>query len=114
MPWHRPRPFVHKGRTVRYDYEPYMWMENNEFKGFLVDVERTILERMGQKYVFVEFTNAEKVIMDIKDGSNHCAVGVPVIPDFEQILNLSDYCGGVYYIRISNNQLIHISKVIIF
>ncbi len=32
----------------------------------------------------------------------------------KEIINISCYSGGIYYIRISNNELIHISKVIIF
>ena len=76
--------------AVRYDYGPYMWVENNNFKGFLVDVEKTILKRMGQNYIFVEFTNAEKVVMDLKDGKVHCTIGVPKIQDYEQLFNLAD------------------------
>ena len=67
-----------------------MWVENNEFKGFYVEVESAILERMGQKYVFVEYTNSEKVVMDIKDGSIHCGVASPIIPDFQQLANFAD------------------------
>ncbi len=67
-----------------------MWVKNNEFKGFWVDVERSILSKMGQKYLFVEFTNAEKVVTDVKDGTLHAAIGAPIIPDYQQILNFTD------------------------
>jgi hypothetical protein len=33
---------------------------------------------------------------------------------YEGIINISGYSKGIYYIKISNNELIHISKIIIF
>ena len=77
--------------AVRSDYEPFMWLDSNgELTGWLVDVERTIWDELGQSYRMVPYDDVGKMGQDVKSGVAHAALAVPYTPDYEKIFNLGE------------------------
>ena len=75
---------------VRQDGAPGMYLgEDGKVHGFYVDLERLVMEEMGQKYEFIAYDDIGSVLLGIKTGIYHSAIAVPDLPDYHSILNLS-------------------------
>lgn len=76
---------------VRQDGAPGMYLgEDGEVHGFYVDLEKMIMEEMGQKYRFVPYSDVGPVIVGLKSGTHHIALAAPDLPGFRAIFNLTD------------------------
>ncbi|MBF9018449.1 MULTISPECIES: ABC transporter substrate-binding protein [unclassified Oceanispirochaeta] len=90
----RPLLEIEPGDTafilVREDGAPGMYLgSDGELHGFYVDLEKMIMNRMGQTYEFVHYNDISLVIQGIKSGLYHIAMAVPDLPDYRSFLNLS-------------------------
>lgn len=75
---------------VRSDGYPGMWKgEDGEVYGFYVDLERMIMERMGQKFEFLPYDHVGVGAQALKTGTSHNALAVPDVPDYRAFLNLT-------------------------
>lgn len=75
---------------VRADGAPGMYLgEDGDVHGFYVDLEKMVMERMGQSYNFVAYEDIMIAINGINDGTYHIALSVPDLADFRAIADLS-------------------------
>ncbi len=75
---------------VREDGAPGMYMgEDGKLHGFYVDLEKMIMEEMGQTYNFVPYSDVGPVVQGIKSGIYHIALAAPDLPEYRSFLNLS-------------------------
>lgn len=75
---------------VRSDGYPGMYLDSDgEVKGFYVDLERMVMERMGQKFNFLPYDDVGIAAQALKTGTSHIALAVPDIPDYRAFLNLT-------------------------
>lgn len=75
---------------VRADGAPGMFVdENGDLQGFYVDLERRVMDEMGQKYEFVPYTDLGPLVQKIKSGEAHLAMATPDLPDYRKFLNMS-------------------------
>ncbi len=75
---------------VRQDGAPGMYLhEDGEVYGFYVDLEKMVMEEIGQKYKFVPYDDAGPVINGLKSGTHHIALAAPDLPGYRSIFNLS-------------------------
>jgi ABC-type amino acid transport substrate-binding protein len=75
---------------VRADGAPGMYEdENGELKGFYVELEKAIMEKMGQKYRLHGYYDVGVTVQKIRDGIAHSALSVPDLPDYRTFLRLS-------------------------
>lgn len=75
---------------VRADGAPGMYLgEDGDVHGFYVDLERMIMEEMGQNYNFVPYDDILFVVNAIITGTHHIALAVPDVPDYRAVSNLS-------------------------
>lgn len=76
---------------VRSDGYPGMYQgEDGKVHGIYVDLERMVMEKMGQKYQFKVYDDVASAAMELKTGVSHIALAVPDISDYRDFLNLSD------------------------
>lgn len=94
---------------VRSDGYPGMWKgEDGEVYGFYVDLERMVMERMGQKYEFLPYDNIGVAAQGLKTGTSHVALAVPDVPDFRAFLNLTipyETINYITFIGSDNNSI---------
>ncbi|MBN2626256.1 MAG: transporter substrate-binding domain-containing protein [Spirochaetales bacterium] len=75
---------------VRADGAPGMYLgEDGEVHGFYVDLERMIMEEMGQAYELIPYDDVGPVIQGIKSGFYTSALATPDLPDYRTFLDLS-------------------------
>lgn len=95
---------------VRADGAPGMYLaDDGELKGFYVDLEKAIMEEMGQKYNLNAYSDVGPLIVKIKSGAGHSALSVPNSPDYETFLNLSivyEILEFVLIIQETNNEIV--------
>lgn len=86
---------------VRGDGAPGMYLdENNEVKGFYVELEKMVMKEMGQKFRFHPYFDVGPVVQKIKDGEAHIALSVPDLPDYRSFLHLSDKYEDLNYVTV--------------
>jgi len=89
---------------VRADGAPGMYLgEDGEVHGFYVDLEKVVMEEMGQSYHFFPYSNLGAVFQGIKSGVYHGALAVPDVPDYRAILNLSIPYEVLHYVTFVHN-----------
>ncbi len=95
---------------VRADGAPGMYLaDDGELKGFYVDLEKAIMEEMGQKYNLNAYSDVGPLIVNIKSGAGHSALSVPNSPDYETFLNLSivyEILEFVLIVQETNNDIV--------
>ncbi|MGL1892772.1 MAG: transporter substrate-binding domain-containing protein [Spirochaetaceae bacterium] len=75
---------------VRADGAPGMYLDSDGvLKGFYVDLEKAVMDKMGQTYRLNSYSDAGPVVQKIKIGEAHSALAVPDLPDYRTFLNLS-------------------------
>lgn len=75
---------------VRSDAAPDMYLdENGELQGFYVELEKLVMEEMGQAYELYPYDDVGVAIQLIKNGLMHNALAVPDLPDYRTFLDLS-------------------------
>ena len=75
---------------VRQDGAPGMYLgEDGEVHGFYVDLEKMVMQEMGQSYKFVSYSDVGPVLQGLKSGTHHSALAAPDLPGFRSIFNLS-------------------------
>lgn len=99
---------------VRADGAPGMFLNsNNEVEGFYVDLDRAVMEEMGQKFNFVPYTDLGPLLQKLKDGSAHSALATPDLPDFRSFLNVSttyELLNFVIFLPQSSSEIIPDNK----
>ena len=76
---------------VRSDGAPGMYLgDDKQVHGFYVDLEKMLMQQMGQKYQFVAYDNVGPVVQKMKTGEAHSALAVPDLPDYHALANLSN------------------------
>ena len=76
---------------VRSDGAPGMYLdEDGAIKGFYVDLEKAIMDKMNQNYELIPYSDVGPVIQNLKVGVAHSALSTPILPDYKAILNLSN------------------------
>ena len=105
----RPLLEIEPGDTafilVREDGAPGMYLgSDGELHGFYVDLEKMIMNRMGQTYEFVHYDDISLVIQGIKSGLYHIALAVPDLPDYRSFLNLSIPFEILHYVTFVNKE----------
>ncbi len=89
---------------VRSDGFPGMYLgDDNEVHGFYVDLEKLVMEEMGQKYSFIPYEDVGSAAQALKTGTSHVALAVPDIPDYRNFLNLSEVYETLNYITFVHN-----------
>ncbi len=84
---------------VRADGAPGMWLgEDKKVHGFYVDLEKMVMQKMGQSYVFVPYYDLGPAVQAIKTGTHHSALAVPDLPDYQSILNISTPFEILHYV----------------
>lgn len=90
------KPLIHIGADealqimVRADGAPGMYVgEDGEVYGFYVDLERMVMDEMGQEYEFVPYTDLGPMIQKIKEGTIHSALAAFDVPDYRVLAQLS-------------------------
>lgn len=75
---------------VRQDGAPGMYLgDDGKLHGFYVDLERMVMEEMGQVYHFVPYSDVGPLLHGLKSGIYHIALAAPDLPDYRSFLNLS-------------------------
>lgn len=75
---------------VRQDGAPGMYLgDDGELHGFYVDLERMIMEEMGQAYHLKGYDDVGPAAQWLKTGVSHIALAAPDIVDYRSFLNLS-------------------------
>lgn len=94
---------------VRSDGAPGMYLgEDGEVHGFYVDLEKMVMEEMGQNYEFVPYDDVGPVAIALKAGTHHIGLSVPDLPDYRSFLNLSipyEYLNFVVFVQDSNEEI---------
>lgn len=76
--------------VVRQDGAPGMYLgDDGELYGFYVDLERMVMNEMGQRYEFIPYSDMGPIVQGIKSGIYHDALSVPDLPDYRSLVNLS-------------------------
>ena len=90
---------------VREDGAPGMYLgKDGQVHGFYVDLEKMVMNEMGQSYKFVPFNDVGPAAHGLKSGTYHNALAVPDVPDYRGFLNLSiPYEVLHYVIFVLNN-----------
>lgn len=89
---------------VRADGAPGMYLgEDDDVHGFYVDLERMIMEEMGQAHIFTSYTDVGPIVQELKTGTSHIALAVPLLPDFQSFLNLSIPFENLNYVTFIRN-----------
>ncbi len=84
---------------VRADGAPGMWLgEDGEVHGFYVDLEKKVMDKMGQNYLFVPYNDLGYAVQSIKTGTCHTALAVTDVPDYRTILNMSIPYEIIHYV----------------
>jgi ABC-type amino acid transport substrate-binding protein len=82
--------------------------EDGEVHGFYVDLEKMVMEEMGQSYHFVPYSDVGPVIQGLKSGIYHLALAVPDLPDYRTFVNLSipyELLHYVTFVQEGNTQI---------
>lgn len=99
---------------VRADGAPGMYLgEDGKVHGFYVDLEKMVMNEMGQSYHFFSYSDISEVFQGIKTGIYHSALSVPDIPDYRAILNLSVPYEVLHYVTFigdKNNEIHGLTK----
>lgn len=99
---------------VRADGAPGMYLaDDGEVYGFYVDLERMIMNRMGQTYEFIPYTDVGPVALAMKTGTHHIGLSVPDLPDYRTFMNLSihyETLNYVTFVREDNKDIKGTSK----
>lgn len=75
---------------VRQDGAPGMYLgKDGVLHGFYVDLERMVMEEMGQTYHFVPYSDVGPLLHGLKIGEYHIALAAPDLPDYRAFLDLS-------------------------
>lgn len=75
---------------VKSDGAPGMYADNSgNLKGFYVELEKAIMNKMGQRFNMNVYTDLGPVIIKLKNGEGHSALAVPDSNDFKSLLYLS-------------------------
>lgn len=75
---------------VRADGAPGMYLgEDGEVHGFYVDLERIVMEEMGQAYEFSAYFDLGPIIQRIKSGTVHSALAAFDLPAYRSVSDLS-------------------------
>ncbi len=75
---------------VREDGAPGMYIgDDGKLHGFYVDLEKMIMDEMGQTYKLVPYSDVGPVAQGIKSGIYHIALAAPDLPEYRSFLNLS-------------------------
>ncbi len=76
--------------VVRQDGAPGMYLgDDGKLHGFYVDLEKMVMEEMGQEYQFIPYSDIGPIIQGIKSGIYHIGLAAPDIPDYRAITHLS-------------------------
>jgi len=91
----QPQITIHKSdeltMLIRPDYEPFMWVDGTgEAVGWIIDVEKAIMEEMGQNYRMIPYDDAETATRETREGVYHSLVAVPFTPDFEKYFYMAE------------------------
>ena len=93
---------------VRQDGAPGMYLGNdNELYGFYVDLEKMIMEEMGQAYRLIPYSDIGPTILKLKSGEVHSALAAPDLADYRSFLNLSvpyEILNYVTFIRVGDGR----------
>ncbi len=105
----KPIVVVSKSDTVyilvRSDGAPGMYLgDDGEVHGVYVDLERMVMEKMGQAYSFTPYTDIGPAAQALKTGTHHIALAVPDLPDFQSFLNLSIPYERLNYVTFVRNE----------
>ncbi|MBB6482409.1 substrate-binding periplasmic protein [Spirochaeta isovalerica] len=94
---------------VRQDGAPGMYLgDDGEVHGFYVDLEKMVMDEMGQKYKFIPYGDAGPVILGLKSGTHHIALAAPDLPGFRSSFNLSmpyEILHFVTFVQSDNNDI---------
>lgn len=75
---------------VRADGAPGMYLgDDGELHGFYVDLEKMIMNEMGQAYHLRAYSDVGPVAQGLKSGVYHIALAAPDLPEYRSFLNLS-------------------------
>ncbi len=75
---------------VRQDGAPGMYLgEDDKLHGFYVDLEKMIMDEMGQAYRLIPYSDVGPIILKLKSGEVHSALAAPDLADYRSFLNLS-------------------------
>ncbi len=95
---------------VREDGAPGMYLgDDGEVYGFYVDLEKMVMEEMGQLYRFVPFNDVGPAAHGLKSGIYHNALATPDVPDYRGFLNLSIPYEVLHYVIFVQNENTDIS-----
>jgi len=76
---------------VRSDGAPGMFLNSNqELEGFYVELEKSVMKEMNQKYELIPYNDIGILIQQIKTGEVHSALATPILPDYQSFLNISN------------------------
>lgn len=99
---------------VRSDGAPGMYLDDDGIlKGFYVDLEIAIMNKMNQKYHFNAYTDAGPTVQNIRDGVAHSALASPILPDYKSFLNFGikfEELNFVIFLPSSSEEIISENK----
>jgi ABC-type amino acid transport substrate-binding protein len=94
---------------VREDGAPGMYLgKDGQVHGFYVDLEKKVMEEMGQSYIFVPYSDVGPVVQELKSGTHHIALAAPDLPEYRSFLNLSvpyEVLNYVIFIQKNNKKI---------
>ena len=94
---------------VREDGAPGMYLgKDGQVHGFYVDLEKKVMEEMGQSYIFVPYSDVGPVAQELKSGTHHIALAAPDLPEYRSFLNLSvpyEVLNYVIFIQKNNKKI---------
>ncbi len=94
---------------VREDGAPGMYLgKDGQVHGFYVELEKMIMEGMGQSYVFVSYHDIGPVAQELKSGTHHIALAAPDLPEYRSFLNLSipyEVLNYVIFVQKNNTEI---------
>lgn len=94
---------------VRADGAPGMYLgDDGQVHGFYVELERMVMDEMGQAYEFVPYNDLGPMVQKVKEGTIHIALAAPDLPDYRTIGNLSipyELLNYVIFVQSDNNDI---------
>ncbi|WP_133174779.1 diguanylate cyclase [Arcobacter caeni] len=100
--WLSSHPIIKVG--VDKDYAPYEWLENNEYKGVVIEYLRLIEKVIGIKFQIVTNKSWDEIINLAKDGKIDMITSITNTPERNKYLNFTQYYRSSPVIIIDNGK----------
>lgn len=90
--------------AVDRDYPPYEWLEDDEYKGFVIEYMKLIEKLIGIKFQIVKNKSWDEIINLAKDGKIDVVTSITNTPERSEYLNFTQYYRSSPIVIIDNGK----------